>query len=377
MAFIDRFRRITSQGNYLPEIDGLRFLAITMVVVFHIQGYFSHKSTTTYKPNTGLTNQVLLVLSSWDKGVLLFFVISGFILALPFGNNILNGGKKVSLRSFYVRRVTRLEPPYIITMVCLFALLLVTRVYSFKVLLPSLLASLTYTHNVVFGTPLIAVVTWSLEVEIQFYLIAPLATKLYLGSKWMRRSIMTLLILLLPVIQHVAPVQTITLYTHLQYFLLGLLLADFYICKERITKVNNILFSTFTGLISLPVILFIDQQKSVVNSWIFLVAIFHFYHLVLFNPTWKKAFGIPLMAVIGGMCYSIYLWHFAIISIAGRFLIHYNITDNYLSNLLLFSLSLFVPILICSAFFFYVIEKPCMSKDWYKGLLTRARLATH
>jgi len=32
-------RRITSSGNFIPEIDGLRFIAILSVVLFHIYGF--------------------------------------------------------------------------------------------------------------------------------------------------------------------------------------------------------------------------------------------------------------------------------------------------------------------------------------------------
>jgi hypothetical protein len=32
--FLEKFRRITSAGNYIPEIDGLRFVAIFWVVVW-------------------------------------------------------------------------------------------------------------------------------------------------------------------------------------------------------------------------------------------------------------------------------------------------------------------------------------------------------
>lgn len=371
MQFLNRFRRITSRGNYIPEIDGLRFLAIAMVVIFHMQGFFSKKSALTYPGNANITGLLMRILGYWDKGVLLFFVISGFILALPFATHMLKGGKKVALKSFYVRRVTRLEPPYFITMISLFILLLITRIYTFSVLFPSLLASLTYSHNIIYGTPLIAVATWSLEVEIQFYLLAPLMTRVYKLSKLARRAVLVLSILSLPVIQHIVPVTVITLYSHLQYFLLGLLLADLYVCRDTAKGIVDNRYATLSGLISLGVILLIDQQANVANSWIFLVSIFYFYYMVLNNRFWKKAFSIPLIAIIGGMCYSIYLWHFAIISLAGRFIVRFHVTGNFLINLAVFCLLSIIPVLFFSTIFFYSIEKPCMSKDWHKRLLLK------
>ncbi len=52
-----------------------------------------------------------------DRGVELFFVISGMILAMPFARQYLTDGKSVSLRKYYMRRVTRLEPPYILSVI--------------------------------------------------------------------------------------------------------------------------------------------------------------------------------------------------------------------------------------------------------------------
>lgn len=99
-------RRITTSGKYIPEIDGLRFVAILSVVLFHVPGQIPLGG-----PHTGL---FWYVISNGKRGVELFFVISGFILAFPFASNILRGSKSVSLGSYFLRRVTRLEPPYII-----------------------------------------------------------------------------------------------------------------------------------------------------------------------------------------------------------------------------------------------------------------------
>ncbi len=37
-GLLSRLHRITSSGKYIPEIDGLRFVAILSVVLFHVQG---------------------------------------------------------------------------------------------------------------------------------------------------------------------------------------------------------------------------------------------------------------------------------------------------------------------------------------------------
>jgi len=37
------FKRITSSGSFIPEIDGLRFIAIASVVLFHLSGFLTAK----------------------------------------------------------------------------------------------------------------------------------------------------------------------------------------------------------------------------------------------------------------------------------------------------------------------------------------------
>src|SRR5437016_6274312 len=100
-------RRLTTRGTFIPQVDGLRFIAITFAVLIHVE-QFSRSG-----------NMFLL---GW-RGVQLFFVISGFILSLPFAAHYLSGGPPVHLGKYYLRRVTRLEPPYILNILFLFVIL--------------------------------------------------------------------------------------------------------------------------------------------------------------------------------------------------------------------------------------------------------------
>jgi hypothetical protein len=81
--FIDLFGRVTSQGMFIPEIDGLRFVAIMGVLVYHITDSIRVKTagmTFAYQEQN-LLNWLFL---QGSCGVPLFFIISGFILAIPF-----------------------------------------------------------------------------------------------------------------------------------------------------------------------------------------------------------------------------------------------------------------------------------------------------
>jgi peptidoglycan/LPS O-acetylase OafA/YrhL len=109
-VLLDRLRRITRDGTWIPETDGLRFLAIVSVMLFHFSGELQQRSghLISIEPRY---DWLFSMIGNGDRGVRLFFIISGMILAMPFARQYLLQAKKVSLRKYYMRRLTRLEPP--------------------------------------------------------------------------------------------------------------------------------------------------------------------------------------------------------------------------------------------------------------------------
>lgn len=77
-----RLSRITSSQRFLPEVDGLRFVAITLVLCYHINGYMVTHSQTLLA--SAKHDFFCRLLSLGNFGVQLFFALSGFILAWPF-----------------------------------------------------------------------------------------------------------------------------------------------------------------------------------------------------------------------------------------------------------------------------------------------------
>ena len=150
--FYNKFRRITSSRTYLPEIDGLRFLLIMSIVVFHIAGYLIHKSG--IMPQAGTATYFMYsFFTRLNRAVILFFMLSGFIVCLPFAQQYLLNGKEISLKRYYLRRLTRMEVPYAVAITGIFLLEAVVKMRPLHVLLPGWLASLGYVHNIIYHRP--------------------------------------------------------------------------------------------------------------------------------------------------------------------------------------------------------------------------------
>jgi peptidoglycan/LPS O-acetylase OafA/YrhL len=165
----------------VPEIDGLRCVAVCSVVLYHLGGFLGWR-----------------IAEHGYRGVNLFYVISGFILGLPFASHYLQQKPPVKLRSYFLRRLARLEPPYLLSLLICFGGLVWLQGRDGRELLPGLAASAGYVHSLWFGAQsAINPVTWSLEVEVQFYCLAPLLAGIFaLRPKRLRRAVLLALVIL-------------------------------------------------------------------------------------------------------------------------------------------------------------------------------------
>lgn len=147
--------------KHIPQLDGLRAVAILLVLITHLWGY---------PPGYDLLNRIAA--AGWI-GVDLFFVLSGYLIT-----RILWGTRE-DLRyyvNFYVRRALRIFPIYFVLLALVFIALPMVRP------LPTELADHGWMYWLYLGNFALAAggwqlflidITWSLSVEEQFYLIWP------------------------------------------------------------------------------------------------------------------------------------------------------------------------------------------------------------
>jgi peptidoglycan/LPS O-acetylase OafA/YrhL len=102
-----------NQGRYY-ELDSLRGLAALTVMIHHILLVLPVFALPYMAPMPDLVRLIrfspLGVIMAGREAVIFFFVLSGFVLALPF----LKQGKVLPYRPYVIKRVCRIYPPYLI-----------------------------------------------------------------------------------------------------------------------------------------------------------------------------------------------------------------------------------------------------------------------
>lgn len=315
-------RRRTASTVFIPQIDGLRFYAVLAVLVFHCGGYLSAPD---YNPAASASAQTVVarLAKTGHAGVELFFVISGFVLGLPFARAAAGHGSPVSLRRYFSRRLTRLEPPYIINLLLATAAMVAVGKATLPDLLPHLVASLAYCHNVVFGTgSRINFVAWSLEIEVQFYVLAPLLAGLFaLPTAMTRGAVFAVGIGLgstvawwLGTASGAPHVLKLTVACFLQYFLVGFALADWYVrggdhADRRL----------WADALAIPCALAVPMLEGcpIPRAYLLPLAFGGLCYSGLRGRLHARLLATPALVVVGGMCYTIYLYHPFIISALG------------------------------------------------------------
>lgn len=161
------------QAGFIPALDGLRGIAIILVMLHHF---------TSYQPTSGIGALIGSVLAFCWTGVDLFFVLSGFLIT---GILLDTRGSKRYFTTFYARRTLRIFPLYYL--VLFLALVVVPKFPAVHAVLagqdaladlpPQWPYWLYLTNFSIADRGFVdgwVDVAWSLAIEEQFYLVWPL-----------------------------------------------------------------------------------------------------------------------------------------------------------------------------------------------------------
>lgn len=295
--------------GYRADIQGLRALAVVPVVLFHAM------------PS---------LVPGGFLGVDIFFVISGYLITQILLRDL--AAQKMSIAGFYVKRVKRLFPALYV--------MLFTTVCAGIVLLPdddreelfaTVVGTVLFSSNIVFlkitdyfggaaeFKPLLH--TWSLAVEEQFYLVfPPLLAFLFARFRGQVRAILwsiaALSFIACIVLVSVRPDAAFYLpFTRAWELLAGALLAAGAVPRSRASFVLDAASLFGLGLIVASMAL-VDQSMTF-PGWVGLPAVIGTV-LVLYGGegrlSWAgRALSLPMLVWIGGLSYSLYLWHWPIL----------------------------------------------------------------
>lgn len=375
---LSTFGRVTSSGRYIPEIDGLRFLAIVLVMLFHSHYFFLDGSEAMNNKDALAENGLHLlnyfVAKGWF-GVQIFFVISGMVLALPYAAHYFEGGRKPELKRYFRRRLIRIETPYFITLTFFYLLGITLYGNPISKELSNYLAGLLYAHTLFYDGALNPVLTvaWTLEVEIQFYLLAPFLCRLLAIQATPNRRIILLGSIFLSTYFSGWMSQLIpsSIWGHsivgqLSYFLVGILLADLYINEwqnkplQKLTKVWDIV-----GCVAWP-LCFVVTEYSPWVDWRPIMLLIAF-TAVLRGHYLRAVFSLKWVTTIGAMCYTLYLFH----SFFFHSILKPHLFDPYICmtpgdwpyNYLIMFLMSALTIPLCGLVFL-LVEKPFAQGKW-------------
>jgi peptidoglycan/LPS O-acetylase OafA/YrhL len=372
---------VTSGGQYFPEVDGVRFVAIVMVLLQHAHERVLRRTQDIYPL---VSDQAM---AFGGGGVALFFALSGFILYRGLSGS-LGAGRGLRAKEYFLRRVTRLEPPYLIVMTAI-ALYLVLIGYESPYIrqihsgpdsiLAAWAASATYTYCLVFGEyPKLNVPAWSLEVEVQFYLLAPLIAWLLFKTRTELRPYMILVVGIAwsvfasPWAIDLAHLR-FSIASQMPYFLVGVLV-------HEIGTRNAGSAQKWGRTADLVGLIFLGALLTVLTGRLFAVPVALKAAAVgltlwgmLNGVLWRRVLSVPWISVAGGMCYSIYLVHLPLMEVGANVTARIAAGLPYPLYFLIQCVLLFALVGVVAGGFYVLIERPCMNKSWPRDLLAYLR----
>lgn len=326
----------SGKRQYIASLTGLRGVAAFLVFLYHYEVLHPGIRLDLAVPVIGKALQ--FPLGFGFAGVDIFFVLSGFLLSLPFALATVSQKSLPPLRPYFKRRFLRVFPAYYAQ------LLIILAVGSWFVVWKPLSVAAFLAHLLMFFnigwqpvTPLVGV-WWTLPVEMGFYLILPLLAPFLSPRRWLPVLLGGIVISLVyrtwagahfgPQGSGLAFLAASQLPGNLAEFLLGAsaaLIVQWAGVKERQRPAGWILNLMFALGVLLPSVWLWNTVLSAgadywLGHWGMIVAPVALglpLSMAVLSLYWGSRIGTFLLAnrvvyFIGLISYSLYLWHFVV-----------------------------------------------------------------
>lgn len=315
---------VPAASPHIPEIDGLRALAI-VGVVYHHYSWDAVGPLSPASPFAALWLPLRLLLESGWLGVNLFFFLSAVVLYLPYARGERRMDGMAAARAFVGHRLRRLMPLYYLAGIIALA---------FGVREPfnpesarhwtDLVTFLTVTFNFRPDTfvPAYNWVLWSLGLEIWFSLLFPLLLPLYTRH---RAAVLAVAVLVTLGLRWsvAAPFNGLVLNwigdslpARLPDFLFGMLAVDLALARSRLLNPATFLLLGVGGVFAGAALWhfwFLGVVPVEASALPTLLLDVGFLFGAGFLLARRTALNVPLglwpVRILGAMCYSVYMWH--------------------------------------------------------------------
>jgi len=339
--------RNLSNQKIIPSLDGIRALSIIIVALAH----------------SGFGNII-----PGGLGVTVFFFLSGYLITTLL---IVEYQKKqtIHLKKFFIRRLLRLSPPFICTLIGAY-LLVHFELLPGKIQLEGILAQVFYFANyyTIFfpestNLPSGTGIFWSLAVEEHFYLIFPLVFLAIISTAKLHQFSLLLIGLCICVLLwriylvYILGASEIRIYyatdTRIDSIAYGCLLAiaknpmNHLIKNQNLSAKHFIILFFSACLILISLLIRDDNFRNTFRyslQGIALMPIF-FFAIQKHNHLFFRPLGSKLLVKIGQLSYSIYLVHHILIYLINKYIVG-------VSNLAVFFIIFFL-----STIYAYILDR--------------------
>jgi peptidoglycan/LPS O-acetylase OafA/YrhL len=332
------------------NIDGLRAIAALGVMIEHIFGDLLRQTPRAAGPMNAVADSVVQSVSLGRFGVALFFLISGFVV--PFSI----GGER-PLAHFAISRLFRLYPAFWLALAVLATMAWLA---GEQPSMMTVLANMTMAPTL-FGHPWLSPIYWTLFIELVFYVLVAL-----LFSVDRLRNVGALSVLSLALVAAtVLPVQLRThgvvnlpvqyLGMHLSFLFLGLLLRLWLVERVQSARISvlALALAQFGAVLSVSDFSLARGDNFIMEGR---TPILTAYVLALVTFLAAVRFGRPrslMLARIGLISYSMYLFHWCANVVVYRFLP----LTGQISDVIVMLVCIVLTLMI-SSLVYRIVERP-------------------